>query len=380
MRRSLEAPGGSPAITDSGGQSPLRIGLVAPPWFAVPPPGYGGIERVVSYLADGLARRGHEVTLFASGGSKSDARIVSAFEDPPSTHLGDATFEIVHTATAYRSAESFDIIHDHTLAGLAAAVLSPVPVVHSMHGPITPGFSRLYTSISPPVHLVAISKHQHSTLPPNLCASVIHNGIDLEQVPFGEAGGDYLLFVGRMNPEKGVLDGIEIARRSGMPLLVVAKVNEEAEQRYFEEAVRPALRSVDADLLLQPPEEVKLRAYRNARATLFPARWPEPFGLVMIESMAAGTPVVAFGEGAVPEVVADGTTGFVCADIDQAVAAVNRIDTIDRAACRGHVDRHFSADVAVARHEALYRAILQSSVTNGSGGGPAHPRQPFAAA
>jgi glycosyltransferase involved in cell wall biosynthesis len=342
--------------------SPMRIGLVAPPWFAVPPAGYGGIERVVSYLADGLARRGHFVTLFAAGGSQTEARLVSAFHQPPSGMLGDLTVEIVHTASAYASVRDFDLIHDHTLAGLASAVLSPVPVVHTMHGPITPSFARLYETVSPPVNLVAISRHQQSTLPPGLQSEVIYNGICLDKVPFSSVHGTYLLFVGRMSPEKGILDAIEIARRAERPLLVVAKVNESAERDYFDDQVAPALRSMPADVLFEPPEARKQSAYRDALATLFPIRWPEPFGLVMLESMATGTPVVAFCDGAVPEVLVDGETGFICSDAAEAAEAVNAVPRLDRTCLREHVASRFDTDTAIMRHEELFRRVLHQEV------------------
>lgn len=359
LPRSPEAvSSGATAAPSANQKEKLRIGLLAPPWFAVPPTGYGGIERVVSYLAEGLVAAGHDVTLFASGGSTSAARVVSAFDTPPSSGLGDLALDVIHTTSAYRMVRSFDVMHDHTLAGLAAAVLSPTPVVHTMHGPIGPAFARLYSEISPSVGLVAISDHQRSTLPAGTSATVIHNGIDLGHVPFSDAPGEHLLFVGRMNPEKGILDAIEIARRARQPLVIVAKVNERPERDYFETMVRPALRGIDAELLFQPAEEVKLRAYQEARATLFPVRWPEPFGLVMIESMATGTPVIAFRDGSVPEVIVDGKTGFISDDVEQAVEAVSRLDEIDRGACRAHVAANFGTDVAVRRHEVLFRATV----------------------
>ena len=356
-------PNGQLSLTST---SPMRIGLVAPPWFAVPPAGYGGIERVVSYLADGLARRGHFVTLFASGGSRTEARLVSAFDEPPSRQLGDFAVEIVHTASAYGSARDFDVLHDHTLAGLASAILSPVPVVHTIHGPITPSFARLYETVSPPVNLVAISRHQRSTLPPRLQADVIYNGICVREVPFSADHGRYLLFVGRASPEKGILDAIEIARRAEMPLLVVAKVNEVAEQDYFDSHVAPALRLIEADVLLEPPEERKQRAYRDALATLFPIRWPEPFGLVMLESMAAGTPVIAYSDGAVPEVLVDGVTGFICNDANAATEAVHRVNRLDRRALRRYVEGKFGTETAVIRHEGLYRRLIRNGLSASS--------------
>ena len=342
----------------------LRIAVVAPPWFAVPPPGYGGIERVVAYLVEGLCAAGHEVTLFASGGSRTSARLVSTYPEPPSKQLGDAAVEMAHTVHAFRMARRFDIIHDHTFLGLASGVLCSTPVVHTIHGLVTPELRRLYQAVSPPINLVTISEHQRSTLPTGVAARTIHNAIPLGEVPFGAVAKDYLLFVGRMNPDKGVLDAIEIARRSNHPLVIVAKVNEPPEQRYFDEQVKPALEGLDAEVFLQPPEDVKWRLYREAKATLFPIRWPEPFGLVMIESMASGTPVIAFRDGSVPEVIRDGETGYICDSVAGAVEAVGRVHRLSRAACRAHVAACFSAEAAVARHEDLYRAILEDGTTS----------------
>lgn len=336
----------------------LKIALVAPPWFAVPPTGYGGVELVVSLLADGLADRGHDVTLFASGGSKTRARLVCTYAEPPSRLLGDPVVEAAHLVQAYSHSDQFDIIHDHTMLGLIAGSLITTPVVHTLHGQVTDQAVPFYEAVGGSVHLVCISHHQRSTLPAGLDAAVIHNGICASDYPFSATPGDYLLFVGRMCAEKGILSAIEIARRTSLRLVIVAKINEPPEMAYFEDHVRPALEGIESTLLLQPPQEVKAAAYRDALATLFPVDWPEPFGLVMAESMAAGTPVVAFRRGSVPEVVLDGVTGYVCDGLDGAVAAVKRVPLLDRRACRDRVERLFEASRCVASHEQLYLDIL----------------------
>lgn len=336
----------------------MRIAIVAPPWFAVPPTGYGGIEWVVSYLADGLARRGHHVTLFAAGGSRTEAHLVTTFAEPPSALLGDVGVEARHVLAAYDHWRKFDIIHDHTFLGPTVGAALPVPVVHTLHGPVTPANRELIADLGKRVHLVAISHHQRSTLPAGVHAAVIHNGIDPAAFPFSAKPGEYLLFCGRINPEKGPVQAIEIARRAGLPLLMVVKINERIEREYWEAEVRPRLRGLEVEVKQQPPTEEKLRAYRDALATLFPIQWPEPFGLVMIESMATGTPVIAFRNGSVPEVIQDGVTGIICDDIDAAAEAAWRARELDRRACRQRVERHFSASLNVLRHEQLYRAIL----------------------
>lgn len=336
----------------------MRIAIVAPPWFAVPPTGYGGIELVVAYLADGLARRGHAVTLFAAGGSRTEAQLVATFAEPPSALLGCVTIEAQHVLAAYDRWREFDLIHDHTLLGPVVGAALPVPVVHTLHGPVTAENRDLIRALGQRVQLVAISHHQRSTLPAGVRATVIHNGVDPAAFPFRDSPGDYLLFCGRINPEKGPVQAIEIARRAGLPLLMVVKINEQLEREYWEAEVRPRLRGLDVEVKEQPPTEEKLRAYRDALATLFPIQWPEPFGLVMIESMATGTPVIAFRNGSVPEVVQDGVTGIICEGVEAAAEAAWRAKELDRRECRRRVERHFSAALNVLRHEQLYRAVL----------------------
>jgi glycosyltransferase involved in cell wall biosynthesis len=336
----------------------LRIAQIAPPWFAVPPNGYGGAEWVVSILAEGLVARGHDVTLFAAGGSKTAGRLVETFERAPSLEIGDPIVEGEHLVAAYGRWREFDVIHDHTALGLIAGASLPVPVVHTVHGPATKRMYNFYQRLGERVHLVSISQNQAGTLPPNCPVEVIHNGIEVAKYPYSAEHGDYLLFVGRASPEKGPVEAIEIARGAGMPLRMLLKVNEEEERRYFETMVRPALDGVDVHLQYQVTHEEKAEAYRGALATLFPIQWPEPFGLVMTESMATGTPVIAFRQGSAPEVIADGVTGFLCDDVDGAVGAVSRVRGINRKECRDRVELQFGSALNVVRHEALYQRIV----------------------
>jgi glycosyltransferase involved in cell wall biosynthesis len=336
----------------------LRIAQVAPPWFAVPPTGYGGAEWVVSLLTEGLVDCGHDVTLFASGGSRTAARFHCTFDVAPSAEIGDPIVELRHLVQAYDRWREFDIIHDHTALGLLAGATLPVPVVHTVHGPATERMYALYRDLGPRVHLVAISRHQASTLPPNCAVDVIYNGIDVARYPFSEQHGDYLLFVGRMSPEKGPVQAVEIAKRAGLPLRMLIKVNEQPEKEYFESAVLPAMEGADVHIQYQAPHEEKAEAYRGALATLFPIQWPEPFGLVMTESMATGTPVIAFRNGSAPEVIEHGKTGFLCDDVDSAVEATRHLRELDRKHSRERVELHFGSALNVLRHEALYRRIL----------------------
>ena len=337
----------------------LRIGVIAPPWFPVPPVGYGGTELVVGYLVEGLVARGHDVTLFASGGSRTSAKLRSTYAEPPTTAFGEALVEAAHISEAYRCAGEFDLIHDHSALGLLAASQLTIPVVHTIHGAMTAPARRFYATLAhaPNLHFVAVSAHQGTTLPAGLSADVIHNAVEVADFPFSPSPGDYLLFVGRMSPEKGVLDAIEISRKSGIALKMIVKINEQVERDYYEEVARPAMQGLDIQVLEQPPFEVKARAFRDALATLFPIHWAEPFGLVMIESMAAGTPVIAYAEGAVPEIVRPGVNGLICTGVDDAVAALDAVRNIDRQRCRRLVAEQFSVKENVRKHEALYERI-----------------------
>jgi glycosyltransferase involved in cell wall biosynthesis len=345
-------------------ERPLKIALVAPPWFAVPPNGYGGIERVVGELADGLVDLGHEVTLFASGGSRSRARVRVGFSEPPSAHLGNPVVEMRHLLCVYADMAGFDVIHDHTTLGLMAGAMlaDAITVVHTVHGPVGPELSDMFGALPRSVHLVAISGAQQRALPRGRPSSLIYNGIPVTEFPFSAEHGKYLLFVGRMSPEKGPLEAIEIARRAGVPLRMLAKVNEVPEEQYFESAVQPALASAKVDVEFDVCEAHKREAYRDALATLFPINWNEPFGLVMTESMATGTPVIAFRRGSAPEVIDHGRTGFLCDSVDEAAEAVPRIRELDRAACRERVARYFSSDLNVRKHDQLYRRLAAARV------------------
>ncbi len=345
----------------------LRIGLIAPPWFAVPPKGYGGVEWVVSNLAEGLVARGHKVTLFASGGSRTSAELVTTYATPPSAELGNAYTEAPALIDAYAYWRDFDVIHDHTVLGLVAGSSIPGRVVHTVHGEVVPDIFRIYQHVGERVHFVTVSDNQASTMPPACPVTVIHNGLDLAQFPFSSgSAGSYLLFVGRMSPEKGILSAIEIARRSGRHLRILAKVNEAPEKEYFRSVVKPALDGVDHELAFEVSHEEKVAAYQGAWATLFPIAWPEPFGLVMTESMACGTPVIAFRHGSVPEVIVHGETGFICENVDEAVEAVARVGMVARRACRARVEEHFSAERNIERHEALYQRIAAGSLLDGA--------------
>lgn len=338
----------------------LRIGIVSPIWLRIPPPGYGGIERVVHILAEELTRRGHDVTLFALGGSVTDARLVSFLESaPPMDDPGAFADELFHTVSAYRLADRFDVIHDHTSIGPAlGAILGGVPpVVHTLHGPWTARSRRFAGLVQDRVHLVAISRSQAQGNPAVPYAAVVHNGVDLADYPFSSVKGDYLAYVGRASPEKGTHLAVEIASLAGMPLKMAVKRVEEAEWAYWEQMVAPRLTGTE-EIFDQPDHARKWEILAHARATLFPIDWAEPFGLVMVESMACGTPVIARPLGAAPEVVVDGVTGFLRLSVEELAEAARRTCTLDPRHCRRVAETRFSATSMVDGYEQVYRSVI----------------------
>jgi glycosyltransferase involved in cell wall biosynthesis len=346
----------------------VRIGLVAPPWTPVPPPLYGGIELVVDELARGFQAAGHQVTLFTTGDSTCPVPRRWVLPEAEGTRIGMAVPELRHVIGAYAALGPCDLIHDHTLAGplLAAArgggaqIASP-PVVTTVHGPLNEDLVDLYQALDGRVPIICISEAQHRAAPDIPVAGIIHHGIDASQFPVGDGTGDgdgpYCLFLGRMAPDKGAHRAIAVARKAGVRLLMAAKMREPWEVRYFTERVEPLL-GPDAVYLGEVPHEQKLELLGGATALLFPIRWNEPFGLVMLEAMACGTPVLAFPEGAAPEVVEHGKTGFLCVDEEEMIEALGRIAEIQRADCRAAVEGYFSTKRMVADHLALFDSLV----------------------
>jgi len=338
---------------------PLRVGIISPPWVPVPPPVYGGTELVVAELAEGLQAAGCEVRLFATGDSSCPVPTAWPFDEALGTDY-DTGDELAHVAAAYRSLQDVDVIHDHTLTGpqWVAERHLPVPVVVTVHGQFTPTSASRYARMAAKgIHVVAISESQRRTAPLGTVETVIPHGIDVSHYPLGSGDGGYVVFLGRMDPDKGVHRAIDAARMAGVPIRVAAKMREPAERRYFADVVEPRL-GPDAVYLGEVGVEEKLSLLAGARALVNPIRWPEPFGLVMIEALACGTPVLAFPEGAAPEIVEPGVSGFLCDDVEGLAHAIARATTLDRADCRARVESRFSTRRMVADHVALYRRVL----------------------
>jgi glycosyltransferase involved in cell wall biosynthesis len=343
---------------------PLRIAMLAPPWFSVPPRGYGGTEEVLAGLVNSLVARGHHVILIGSGPRLTTAQeFVAVYDDPPSSRLGDPMPEVVHAAAAGRilAGLDVDIVHDHTLAGPLTARASRSAVVVTAHGSLSRDHRRYFRELGGTVNLVAISDSQRQLAPHLTWAGRVHNGVDVATFPLGDGGGGYLLFIGRFSPDKGAHLAIEAARAVGLPLVLAGKLNEAPERAYFDAAVRPRL-GPGVTYVGEVDAAAKRELYAGAAALLFPVCWEEPFGMVMVEAMACGTPVLALRRGSVPEVVDHGHTGLVVDSPDQLPHAICRIDEIDRTACRRHAERWFDVSVMATGYERVFGSVLRHNL------------------
>jgi glycosyltransferase involved in cell wall biosynthesis len=332
----------------------MRIALIAPPWAPVPPGLYGGIESVVDVLARGFAAAGHDVLLFTTGDSTCPVPRLSALPEAEGMRIGMAVPEVRHVLAAYEAVEGYDVVHDHSIVGpVLAADRGDRRVVTTVHGAFNDELAAVYRHIGGRVPIVAISHSQRAAVPDLPVARVIHAA----DFPVGAGEGGYVLFLGRIAPDKGARRAILAARAAGVPLLLAGKMREVWEREYFDERVRPLL-GPDVEYLGEVPHERKLELLAGARALLFPIRWPEPFGLVMIEALACGTPILAFPEGAAPEVVEHGVTGFLCEDEDDMASAILKADLLDRASCRATVEGYFSTERMVREHLELFEEVL----------------------
>lgn len=343
----------------------MRIGLVAGPWIPIPPVTYGGIERVVDNLARGFVAAGHEVLLAAPSDSTCPVPLVAGMQDSAPHELGSTTSELSHVVRAYKSLGSVDIIHDHTMAG-PLYVHSPqgTPVVTTIHGPLNAHAVDIYGAIARRrAAIIAISRDQASHAPEVPITRVIHHGMDVSSVPVGAGDGGYLCFVGRSCPDKGLLEAIMIAREAGMPLRIAVKMREPAELRYFHEVIEPLL-GPNEDFVGEVDDATKYRLMGGALAFLNPIQWSEPFGLVMIEALATGTPVIGTKIGSAPEIVDHGRTGFLGKTGDLARFA-GAAAGLDRAACRRVVAERFSVERMVGQHLRLFTELIESRMPGG---------------
>jgi glycosyltransferase involved in cell wall biosynthesis len=340
----------------------LRIGLLAPLVTPIPPPAYAGTERIVAMLAAGLHARGHHVTLYASGDSDVPCKLASVL--PRSLwadgFTGDGRqFAPLVLAAAWRDADQFDIFHSHLdSAGFLFARHCPRPVLTTLHNRLDTEGMPLLLSEFGDVPLVAISDSQRRWSPEANWVATIHHGTVTPESLFSEKPGDYLALVGRMTWEKGIEEAIELARRTGIPLKIAGKAHEPDELAMLEETVQPAVADGVAEFVGELPPNDRDALIAGALATVMLGAWPEPFGLVAIESMAAGTPVIGRRAGGLTETIQHGRTGFLVDDLIEAQAAVERVADLDREAIRQYALKTFSPELMIDRYESVYRALL----------------------
>ena len=342
--------------------APLRIALVAPPMLPVPPMGYAGTERVVATLGEELVARGHEVTLYAPGDSQFSGALVPTIPESlwRSGYRGDVSAWIaIGVARAWADHEQFDIVHSHVEThGFLFGRHCPTPVVTTMHGRLDgDGIPELLQAFSD-IPLVAISENQRRWAPDAHWVGTVHHGLPLDEMPFGEMPGDYLAFVGRVTPEKGIADAIELARSKDLTLRAAAKVYDAHEEEHFDEIVAPAIEAGIVDFLGEVGPAERDPVLAGALATVMLGPWPEPFGLVAIESLATGTPVVARRAGALTEIIENGVDGFLVDDLQEAELAVERAGELDRGAIRRRAIERFSPGRMADQYEEVYSAVI----------------------
>lgn len=346
----------------------MKIAILAPPYLPVPPPLYGGTEKIVSLLTEGLVALGHDVTLFASGDSKTTAKLVSMYPNAlgnSGLKKGDTGKPLAQYHACYARASEFDIIHSHgQYLSLPEAADLKTPVVFTWHGSFYEGETteekRHILETYKHLNYISISNNQRGGLSDLHYVATIYNALDIAEYAFVPTPGDYLLWVGRVNPKKGALDAIQAAKRLGIRLEMAAAIDP-IDHAYFEEMIKPHIDGEHVVFHGEIGHSALVELYGGALATLYPISWHEPFGLVMAESMACGTPVIAYNIGSVPEIIRDGLTGFVIdpsLGVEGLVDAVKKIDTIDRSRCRKHTEAYFHKDRMVRDYEAVYEKFV----------------------
>jgi len=343
----------------------MRVALFSPVWFPVPPTRYGGIEAIVHLLANGLVDAGVDVTLFASGDSQTKARLISAFDTAPSERIGQSYWELQHLLPFLERADEFDVVHDHSgLVGLTALGLTSCPTVHTVHGPLTGDPGAIYKKVCrivPHAGLVSLTLNQRKPLPGLNWVANVPNAIDVSRYVVARKPTDSLLFLGRMSPDKGAHRAIRIAARLGRPLKIAAKCREPGEKAYFEQFVGPHL-SDTITYVGEVDHDQKCQLLSEAHALLVPIEWEEPFGLVMVEALASGTPVVAMRRGSVPEVLRHGKTAIIADDLAGMIGGVEQAGELDPHVLRREAEERFSVRRMVEGYLDAYEATRASKL------------------
>jgi len=341
----------------------LKIAMLAPVWIRIPPESYGGIEIVVSLLADGLVDRGHDVTLFASGDSVTKAKLVSVYDKPQKDKIGWVLPDIFHAASAfdYCRREDFDIIHEHMgFSGVALGLQSATPVLSTLHGEFNDSTRPFYERFKDAVYYNAISEYQRQCLPGLRYVKTVYNTIDFSSYPVKTKKGGYLLALSRLSPSKGAHLAIQAAKKLNRRLIIAGKVDRGEDTAYFEKMIEPYVDDRQICFLGEVSEERKRELMAGADCFVFPIQWDEPFGLVMLEAMAGGTPVVAFNRGAAAEVIAPGLSGYIAGSFDEMVRMIDEAASLDPLACRQWAESRFPVDKMVDGYLENYLHILRA--------------------
>ncbi len=345
----------------------MRIAQVAPLIESVPPAGYGGTERIVSYLTEELVRQGHDVTLYASGDSRTSARLVACA--PRALRLDEGVIDplahgIVELERVFADAAEYDVIHWHVdYLHFPVSRRLTVPSLTTLHGRLDiPDLQPMYAEFAE-MPVVSISNDQRVPLPDANWIATVHHGLPADELTPGVEVGDYLAFLGRMSPEKRADRAIEVARRAGLPIKLAAKVDR-VDREYFDREIEPLLNGPEVDFVGEIGGELKHDLLARAKALLFPIDWAEPFGLVVIEAMACGTPVIAYRSGSVPELITDGVNGFIVDDLEGAVAAVGRLDELDRSTVRTAFEDRFTAERMARDYLRVYEQLIGAAATS----------------
>lgn len=343
----------------------MKIAIVVPPWFKVPPERYGGIEVIASHLTEGLVAKKHDVTLFTVGGAETKSKVFSIFDKEMKSQL-DAQLPsflntaITHSVASYIeiSQNNYDIIHDHTWKeGLCSAAFIDTPTVHTIHGPLDDKrFYSLFTNRHG-IHFTTVSKFQQTRAPELNYVGVVYNSVDIHKYPYIKDKEDFFCYMGRFNSEKSPHLACKAAKELGLKLYLAGKINEKSEREYFDNHIKPYLNDKIV-YLGEVDEEKKIELFSKSKGFLYPLMWDEPFGITLIEALACGTPVVTFRRGATPEIVEHEVTGYVVDSMDEFLDGIRSIDRIDPKQCRERAENMFSVETMVERYERIYTKVL----------------------